>query len=475
MRTLGASRIGWFAVLATLGFALGLAAAGEGNLLNLAFTPLALLIGVVLFRSYPRQYVFFATALWMFTPLVRRLADWLSGYHVASPVMLAPLLVSGLGAITVARRMGRLNSPSLLPFTIILGFLGFAYFLGVLQNGPASATVGLLNWAGPLFFAMHLLLRHRQGEEYEGAVMDALAWGTLLLGLYGIYQYFAPPMWDRFWMINSGMTSIGTPAPRMVRVFGTMNSPGPYADMLVIGLLALLVRGGAMRWIASAPGYTALLLSLVRAAWGGWFVGAVALIVTSPPKRSLNYVAIGLALAVLSAPLLLLEPVSSVVSLRMNTLSSADQDVSLRARLELYRNSSSAAESLIGNGLGLSGSATRMAQDTGGAGDYTVIDSGLVELLLTFGLPATVVIVVALIAALVRGAMRSRASPIAGLGFAMALATFVQITFGPMLSGVSGAIFYTSLALALSPRAPRTAPRKAVAARGARLLPRPAS
>ena len=474
MKSLGASRIGWTAVLTTLGFGLGLAAVGEGNLITLGFTPLAVVIGLILFQRYPRQYAFYATALWMFTPLVRRLADWLSGYNVANPVMLAPLLVSSLGVITVIRRAGRIGTPNLLPFTIIAGFLGFAFLLGLMQNGVASAAVGLLNWGGPLLFAMHLLLRHRQGEEYEGAVLDALAWGTLALGLYGIYQYFAPPIWDRYWMMSSGMTSIGSPAPRMVRVFGTMNSPGPFADMLVIGLLALLVRGGAMRWIASAPGYTALLLSLVRAAWGGWFLGALALIITSPPKRSMNYLAIGGALAVLSMPLLLLEPVSSVVSQRMNTLNSADQDVSLRARLELYRNSSSAAQSLLGSGLGQSGSATRLAKDSGGAGDYTVIDSGLVELLMTFGLPGAAVIVVALMTSLTRAGMRARSHPNAGLGFAMAFATFVQIAFGPMLSGVSGAIFYTSLALALSPRERRVAPTQALGAQArTRLLPRP--
>jgi len=459
MRTAGATWIGWSAVLLTLGFAVGLTLAHEGALLTIGFAPFCLALGVVLFRKYPRQYVFYSFSLWMFTPLVRRLADWQSSYHAASFIMLAPLLVSGLSGVTVFRRAGRLGSPALLPFTTILVLLGLAFLMGLAQNGAASAALGLLNWGAPILFAMHLLLRHRSAEEFEGALFDAMAWGVLGIGLYGLFQYFVAPQWDAFWMLQSGMTSIGTPVPRKIRLFSTMNSPGPMAAMLVVGLLALLARGGTMRWVASGPGFVALLLSLGRAAWGGFLLGALVLISTSPPKRAFQYLAIGCVVIGLATPLLFFEPVSSVVLQRVNTLNAADQDVSLRARLELYRNSTSAAQSMLGSGLGASGAATRMAQDQATYDQNSVIDSGLVELLMNFGLPGTAIFLVAVIVILSRAGLRARRHPSAGLAFSAATATFAQIAFGPIMSGVVGVVLYSLLALAISPRV--RAPAKA--------------
>lgn len=459
MKRLGATWVGWSAVLLTLAFAIGLAGARQGALLNLGFTPLCVVIAAILYRSYPRQFVFYAFSLWMFTPLVRRLADWQSVYHPASMVMLAPLLVAGLGGVTVARRLGRLGDPDIAPFTILLALLGFGFFVGLLQNGPSQAALGLLNWGAPLLFGMHLLLRHRSAEEFEGALFDSLAWGVLGMSLYGIYQYFSPPPWDVAWMLNAEMASIGLPLPRMVRVFSTMNSPGPFAGTLAVGLLAVLVRGGVMRWAASAPGYVALLLSLVRAAWGGWAIGALALLATATPGRSVRYLVLGAGVVALAVPLLLVEPVSTVVSQRVNTLGAADQDVSLRARTELYRTGLTMAASPFGSGLGASGTATKMSEETVSFAQAGVVDSGLIELLMNLGGPSTLVFVIVLVVLMVQAGLRARRHPHSGLGFAAATTIFVQIAFGPMLSGVLGAVFYTFLCLALSPRAAAVAAR----------------
>ena len=72
----------------------------------------------------------------------------------------------------------------------------------------------------------------------------------------------------------------GTPEPLGIRVFSTMNSPGPFANVLLAGLLILLTNENfSARPRLRAVGYLSfLLLSLVRSAWIGWFLGLLSLL-----------------------------------------------------------------------------------------------------------------------------------------------------------------------------------------------------
>lgn len=75
-----------------------------GGLLNYAFPIMAAGLAFFLFRVRQNIYVAFVWWIWLFSPLVRRLADFQSGYHVVSPVMLSPLLVTLVAAIPLLRR-----------------------------------------------------------------------------------------------------------------------------------------------------------------------------------------------------------------------------------------------------------------------------------------------------------------------------------------------------------------------------------
>ena len=48
--------------------------------------------------------------------------------------------------------------------------------------------------------------------------------GGLVMGLYGLIQFFYLPEWDVYWLENAGMDSQGLPFPGLIRVFSTMNS-----------------------------------------------------------------------------------------------------------------------------------------------------------------------------------------------------------------------------------------------------------
>ena len=86
-------------------------------------------------------------------------------------------------------------------------------------------------------------------------MLERLPWfvaiNLLLLGGYGIFQYLDPPSWDRDWMINSAMDSIGEPEPLMVRVFGTLNAPGVYG----LWIAALLVLSFAFHCGLTMPAF----------------------------------------------------------------------------------------------------------------------------------------------------------------------------------------------------------------------------
>ncbi|MEE9094707.1 hypothetical protein [Pseudarthrobacter phenanthrenivorans] len=65
----------------------------------------------------------------------------------------------------------------------------------------------------------------------------------LVVGCYGVYQFFFLPQWDRSWMLNSGLESIGQALPMAVRVFGASESPGPYAAFMGLVVIVCFVRG----------------------------------------------------------------------------------------------------------------------------------------------------------------------------------------------------------------------------------------
>ncbi|MGQ7365911.1 hypothetical protein ACTGWM_10080, partial [Streptococcus suis] len=78
-------------------------------------------------------------------------------------------------------------------------------------------------------------------------------------------------------MRGSALESIGAPIPRMVRVFSTLNSPGPYAQFVSASALIAIATRSRIRWGSIVFSLIGLLLSLVRAAWGSWAIALVML------------------------------------------------------------------------------------------------------------------------------------------------------------------------------------------------------
>jgi hypothetical protein len=303
--------------------------------------------------------------------------------------------------------------------------------------------------------------------------------GVLGLGVYGVLQFVSPPLWDRLWMIQSQMNSIGTPVPMRVRVFSTLNAPGPLAQFLSASLLILLAERTVWRWPAMMAGLTILLLSLARSAWLGFVIGLMMLLVIA--CRSTRRAGLGLLAAVIAVGLVLNviplpEPMSvmrTTIESRISSLGDLSMDDSYRARQYLIPAvMADIADRPLGSGLGATlvggarGNASSRLADQG-----LYLDNGILEIYLVLGWFGGSIFLfsaaMALLSAL-PGVRRAHA----GYGYAAAaVALLSQVVGGTIFAGVGGGMFWLAAAMARTVRRASTdqlhiAPNVAASPRG---------
>ena len=422
---------------------------GGANVLQLAFPVLAVGVGALWLWRRPVGYLSYTWWLWFLTPAVRRLLDNQSGYTETSLVMVAPFLVSCLAALSIFLNLHRFPSRYRLPFALILLGLLYAYGVGVLLGSVFSATFDLLNWLAPVVLGAYLLVTPHLFEGQRRAVQQTFVWGVLLMGLYGLYQFLVMPVWDSYWMTNADMVSIGTPFPYEVRVFSTLNSPGPFAAVMMAGLLLLLRSPGVLRWGAAAVGFASFLLSLVRSAWGGWVVGLLVLASQLPNRERTRLILTLMVVGVAALPLLRVGPIAESVNTRFESLDNISSDSSYRARLTLYTDM---ASFLIRNPLGLGMGSTGVATDLNDEGGGVLnLDSGVIAVPYTFGVLGTLYYAGGVL--WLFGLALARLSHLGTFGttcLSIAVAGLSQVVFGNAWVGVMGVILWFFLCLTLS-------------------------
>lgn len=356
---------------------------GLGTLLKFAYPGLAGLIGLWLYASRPVLYVGYTLWTWFLTPFVRRVVDYGIGvYDGKNLVMLAPYVVTGIAAITILRKGKRLTNRTYLPLLLALAGVVYGYLIGLARVGIMAATMGFIEWLPPILFGAHLLLSWRSYPALRDIIRSTFIWGVLLMGTYTLFQYIAAPPWDMFWLDQSGMElSMGDPEPGQFRVFGTLNSTGPFAKTMMAGLLLLFETGGALSYLSAGPGYVSLLLSNVRAAWGGWFVGVGCLALRVQGTLRKRLVALLVVATLLGIPLFLYTPNTERVVNRAETLTEIQKDGSFRARVAIHiRAAPHILTSPIGRGVGAFGTGAKFNKNITG-----FMDSGFLEVPLTLG------------------------------------------------------------------------------------------
>jgi hypothetical protein len=148
------------------------------------------------------------------------------------------------------------------------------------------------------------------------------------------------------------------------------------------GLLLLFTSSGPLIFPASAVGYLSFLLSQVRTNWGGWLLGIIIILGSVKARIQMRLIMIILVMAMCVVPLLTIEPISEVVTTRLESFSNLEKDTSFQDRSKSYdRNLNLALSTALGNGLG---NIWKVNEKTGQI-EVIVIDSGILDMFFTLG------------------------------------------------------------------------------------------
>lgn len=427
----------WLAIVAFVLLTMLTIVVGAGRILNLAFPIGATAVGLFLYFRYSILYIGFTWWIWFLTPLVRRLADYQAGHFTEpSPILLAPYLVTLITLLTLWRHFPSAYKQGKLPFVLAIVSVFYGYLLGLIRVSPLKATVELLEWIAPILLGFYLYVHWQNYPIYRQNLQRVFVWGVLVTGGYGIFQFLVAPAWDCFWIINADMNSIGRPAPLEIRVWSTMNAPGPFASFMVAGLLLLFLNKGVLKLPAMTAGYLSFLLSLVRSGWGAWFLGLLILASSMKLKFQVRIIATALAIAIMVVPLATVEPFAGVLQTRFETFSNLEEDGSGEARKEMYSQQlGPALTTVVGKGIGSPG-----------------FDSGFINILLSLGwLGGSFYLggLLMLFYQLFQGCKR-QIDPFTNVCRSIATPLFIALLFGSFMMGIPGALLWGFLGMGMA-------------------------
>ncbi|MFP3559052.1 glucose-6-phosphate isomerase, partial [Paraburkholderia sp. SIMBA_049] len=418
-----------------------------GTVLTLAFPVLSIAVGFWLYFKAPAKYVGYMWWLWFLSPEVRRLADWSKGaFTPTSLIQVAPLAVTMISGLSLIRFYPVLAQRRGLPVLLVLAGLGYAFMIGVVSSGPLAALYDLANWVYPILIGFHIMAHSRQYPEFRETIINTFIWGMLLMGGYGLVQFFIMPQWDALWMLGSQMNSQGDPVPFGVRVFSTMNSSGPFALAMMGAMVYVMAANHRVRWVAGALGFLSFCLSLVRSTWGGWVIAMLIQLAKSNNKVRIRIVASAVLLVGLCVPLLAIGPVAERMQARLDTIVNLHDDQSYAARNEFYATfAKTAFTDVTGEGMGATGTSTKLSNDGGQLGQYGNFDSGVMNIPFVLGWPGTLLYmsgVIWLLVRALRASFKLRDDKFASASLSLALAIFAMLVFTNSLVGTGGLLLF---------------------------------
>ncbi|KVD89681.1 glucose-6-phosphate isomerase [Burkholderia sp. ABCPW 14] len=432
-----------------------LIAAHQGTILTYGFPCLAIAAGLWLYFMSPARYVGFMWWMWFLSPEVRRLADWSKGaYTPTSLIQIAPLAVTMIAGLGLLRHYRVLAERRGLPVLLILFGLMYAFLVGVVSSGPLAAIYDLANWLYPVLIGFHIVVNSRDYPEYRKVILSTFVWGMLVMGVYGIVQFFVMPKWDVLWMVGSQMSSQGDPVPYGVRVFSTMNSSGPFAFAMMGALVFMIAATERVRWIAGAAGFISFCLCLVRSTWGGWVIALVIQLAKSSNRVRVRIIGSAIVLAALCVPLLTVGPVADRLGQRLQSITNLKDDRSYDDRNKFYATfAQTAFTDVAGEGLGATGASTKLSSSNGDLGKYGSFDSGVMNVPFVLGWPGTLLYLfgfVWLLGRVLRASFRLRRDKFVAACLSLSLSVFAMLVFTNSFIGTGGLLLFMSIFSILS-------------------------
>jgi ABC-type amino acid transport system permease subunit len=325
---------------------------GATKFMNYLFPASSFLLSLFLYHRHPIFFQSFAWWLVFLSPLVRRIVDYKSSFTDPSPILLAPLLTMIVILPSFIKCFPKAHIYGTVPFAISASAVAYGLVMGCLNHVPVNKLIlGSIGWIYPILYGFFVVINWRRYPEYQKNFEQVLIWGILLMGLYGIYQYFFLPEWDRLWIINSNFNAAGTPSPRDIRVWSTLNSGEPFAAFMAAGLILTLDSRGFVFKGSILAGYITFLLTLVRSAWLGWVSGIFILFAASKPRFQMKLISWTVILTGLILPISIATSFLEVIQAKFNTLSNLEDDVSANARQSAYADIDSALGNFLGDGI----------------------------------------------------------------------------------------------------------------------------
>ena len=420
----------WIAILGLLLITALCLAAGLGRILNIIFPAGSFVVGLFLYLRYPILYVGFTWWVFFLTPFIRRVSDFRSGFTDPSPMLLAPLLVATITIITFYRNLPKAHEQGGLPFILSAMGVFYGFLVGLINGLPVPAILSLIGWVSPILFGFHLFVNWRDYPSYRQNIQRTFLWGVLVTASYGVYQYLVAPEWDRFWLIQTKLyTSMGTPAPLGLRVWSTMNAPLQFGIVMLGGNILLFIGQGNLRIPGLVIGILSILLTSVRTVWGGFIISLITLLVSLKGGFQIRLIAFILTIFLCIVPLSTVEPFSQVIQSRVTSLSNVKDDQSAKDRANLYGTTLNLALSeVIGKGNGT----------------LKPIDSGIIELLLTFGWMGAIPYISGLFLSFYTlfHASKSNFDPFASAARAIVVGFLPMLAGSNVIAGISGMVFW---------------------------------
>jgi hypothetical protein len=437
----------WCAILALFGLTIFLSLAGQGSVVRIFFPVASFAVGLLLYLRYPILYVGFTWWIWMLTPFLARLADYRSSWDPQRLMISATFLVTLIPVVTLAKNSPKLIQQGAAPFLISTMAVMYGVSIGTFHASTYAIARNLLDWLSPIVFGLYIFSKSSTYPELQQNIRHVFLWGVAVTGAYGIYQYVVAPEWDRVWLTQSGMfTSCGNPEPYEMRIWSTMHSPGPFSCLLIAGLLLSFSSSSRFAPVSNIFGYTAFLLTLVRTAWGSWFIGLIFLLTSVKSEIQVKLVSYVVVMIVIVVPIISISPFADSIGARMQTLGSLSSDSSFNARQGIYDNGlSEALSNVMGNGLG------GAWNSQGDVLTQNVIDSGILDVLRTLGWIGTVPYFSGLIILYVRvlASSSAKSDTFLSASRAISLCFLLQMIMGTAVIGFPGLMVWSFLGLSL--------------------------
>ena len=442
-------KLTWIILGAFILFTAAGTAAGAGSLVRPGYVLFSFLIAIFLYLKHPPFYVGFTWWMWFTTPLISRLIDYRSGFDQSRLVLVAQYLVTLVCLHTFLKDLPKSYRQGGLPFIIASIGLAYGFMIGIIQTSPVTAVRSLLDWLVPIPFAFYFFMNWRSYPQFRKIIKQVFIWGVLFTGVYGIIQYLVAPEWDRFWLISTELKSFGNPEPLKIRVWSTMSSPGPFATMMMSGLLLLFTSTGPITIPAAGAGYLTFLLTLVRTLWGCWFVGLLSMLSAIKPRLQMRLFMTLLVMVLCVVPLANMEPFSDAINARLQSLTQLDKDDSANVRQEIYAEGiDKALTNYLGTGIG-----NTFIVDDEGKLIPIVIDSGILDTIFTLGWFGGIPYLGGIILLFMKGFQSNaatRSDSFMAASRAVALGNFCALPIGSAMLGFSGVVLWSFLAIVMA-------------------------